>query len=146
MSVQEELLALQQQADGLLQVESTVEWAAENPDSALHAALDWDDEHAAHSWRCHQVRRLIAIHVVDAGNVRQLVSLSIDRVGDGGYRSLGAVLASANMRGVLLADALADLDRVRRKYETLVELAGVWEETERASQKHRPKARKAKQA
>ena len=70
--IKNELLALQQQADnGLLQVERVVAWAEQHPDSALHKSVEWDDEAAGHEWRCHLVRKLIAIHIVNVEGVRE---------------------------------------------------------------------------
>ena len=128
MTIRSELIELQQQAGGLLQVEAAVEWASENTDSALYKSLEWDNDKAGHEWRCHQIRRLIAIHVVNDDGVRQMVSLTIDR-GDGGYRDLDAVMAVPDLRSILLRDALSELERVQKKYEMVSELAKVWEET-----------------
>lgn len=134
-AIRNELLALQQQAGGLLQVEPVVAWAKQNPDSALHASLEWDDSKAGHEWRLHQVRRLIAVHIVNVEGVREMVSLTIDRSKPGGgYRGLGAVLSVPNLRSVLLQDALDELEGVRLKYESVSELAQVWEEVERVRQ------------
>jgi hypothetical protein len=127
MTIKDELVDLQKR-DGILRPEVAVAWAHEHPKSALYASLEWDDTAAAQQYRIWQVRHLIAVHVVNKEGVRQIVSLSIDRTNDGGYRDIHAVLASPPMRAVLLADALAELDRVRLKYDGLVELARVWEE------------------
>lgn len=132
MSIREELLALQLEAGGVLQVEPTVEWARQHPSSALHKSLEWDNAAAGHEWRCHQIRQLIAIHVVSVIGERQLVSLTIDRKEPGGgYRSLTDVLAVPDLREVLLRDALAELQRVQMRYQTLVELSAVWEAVEK---------------
>jgi hypothetical protein len=131
MTIREELLDLQKRHK-ILKPETAVEWARAHPQSALHSSLEWDDSAAANEFRIWQVRRLIAIHIVSETGVRQMVSLTIDRtkVG-GGYRALDDVLASGTMRDVLLADALAELERTRSKYESLVELASVWTEVRR---------------
>ena len=126
--------------DPLIKPETIVEWAHDHPKSALHLALEWDDTKAAQEYRIWQVRRLIAIHVVNKEGVRQLVSLSIDRANEGGYRDINAVLASASMRKTLLNDALAELDRVQLKYETLKELANIWHEVRKVKEKRRKRA------
>jgi hypothetical protein len=136
-SIKDELINLQKEHDGLLQVETIVEWAEQHPDSELYKSLEWDNEKAGHDWRCHQVRRLIAVHVISVDRVREMVSLSIDRHHDGGgYRWIATVMATSNMRQVLLQDALAELERVRKKYESLTELAQVWMQAEKVKQKH----------
>lgn len=128
MTIRSELLDLQAEAGGLLQAERVVRWARENPESSLYRNLEWDDAKAGEQFRIWQVRRLIAIHVVSEQGQRQLVSLTIDRMENGGYRDIFAVIANPSMREVLLADALADLERLRLKYEGLKELVSVWEE------------------
>jgi hypothetical protein len=139
MTIRDELVQLQKR-DGLLRPESAVAWASKHPQSALHGALEWDDSSAAHQYRIWQVRQLIAVHVVNEEGVRQIVSLSIDRVNQGGgYREIGSILASPPLREILLADALAELERVRLKYHGLVELAKVWDEVNRAKTRTRKK-------
>lgn len=141
MTIKSELLELTIQHGGILRAEEVVSWAAENKDSAIHQAIEWRDDVAAQSYRIAQVRQLIAVHVVNEQGVRQLVSLTIDR-GEGGYRTLDAVMQNSNMRQVLLSDALADLERLRAKYGTLQELARVFEEAEAIAAKKSAPARK----
>lgn len=141
--IKDELINLQKEHNGLLQVETIVEWAERHPDSQLHKSLEWDNERAGHDWRCQQVRRLIAIHVTSVDHVREMVSLSIDRHHEGGgYRLIADVMATSNMRQVLLQDALAELDRVKKKYESLTELAKVWDEATKVKQKQASRKRK----
>lgn len=128
MTIRSELLELQTSSGGLLQAEQVVRWARENPESSLYRNLEWDDAKAGEQFRIWQVRRLIAVHVISNEGVRQLVSLTIDRAENGGYRDIYAVIGDTSMREVLLADALADLERLRLKYQRLVELASVWKE------------------
>lgn len=142
MTIKDELLALQLDQKVLV-AEQVVYWAANHPDSALYHSLEWDDTKAAQEYRIWQVRRLIAIHVVNVEGVREMVSLSIDRVNSGGgYRALNTVLESPRMRDVLLADALAELERVQTKYEALVELAQIWaakDRVKRRASRRRPR-------
>lgn len=143
MSIKSELIKLQQK-NGLLRPEDAIEWARSHKDSALYGAIDWNDATAAHSYRLWQVRQLIAVHVVNENNVRRMVSLSIDRVtSGGGYRALDDVMASQSLREVMLTDALAELERIKLKYETLTELAKVWVETEAVKQQQRPRRRRS---
>lgn len=123
-SIAEELLALKGE-DGKINCAEAVKWARKNKSSHLYAALDWDDKHAAEAHRIWQVRSLIAVHIVDAVGTRQFVSLSIDR-SEGGYRPISEVLSTKDLRDVMLSDALAELERMQRKYAHLQELEGVW--------------------
>ena len=119
-----ELLDLKNE-DGLINVDEAEKWAHDNPNSYLHSYLEWDNEVAGRLHRHWQIRTLIAVHIVDAEGSRQLVHLSIDSR-EGGYRPLSDVLGAADLREVMLADALAELNRVERKYKHLQELDQVW--------------------
>ncbi len=63
--------------------------------------------------------------------VRAFVSLSTDRAQGGGYRSIEAVMSSSDMMAVMLADALGELNVLRKKYAKLKALRPVWDAIER---------------
>lgn len=136
-SVAAELTALVGWAQEKLHAEDVVEWARSHPGSALYGSFEWDDTKAAHEYRLGQARRLLAIHIVDQAGDRRLVSLSVDRTAGGGYRRISDVVLDPEKAGVMLQDALSELDRVRRKYEKIKALARVWLEVDNAVQKHR---------
>lgn len=139
--IRQELLALRN-SDGMLPPRVAVQWARENPRSELHAEFEWDDKVAGELFRIDQARRLIAIHVVDSGGHREMVSLSIDRSEKSGYRMMSDVIAKEDLREILLADALAELKRVEQKYAYLTELVQVWaaaQEVEARQSKRRRK-------
>lgn len=138
MTIKQELLALKSASPaGLLHPREAVEWARSNPASALHRALDWDDPHAAENWRIWQVRQLITMHVVNDDGEPQIVSLSIDRKGSGGYRSIDDVVTNRNLSEIMLADALAELERVRLKYARVEALTSIWKEVEQVQTRAR---------
>lgn len=139
--IQAELLALRD-SNGIIDARRAVDWAKQHQDSALYQALEWDDATAAIEYRISQVRRLIAVHIVDAEGHRQVVSLSVDRQQGGGYRSVQDVLSVDDLRAVMLSDALEELQRVQRKYEYLQELAKVWEAAQQVEQETRPRRRR----
>jgi elongation factor P--beta-lysine ligase len=139
MSIKDELLTLQHEHGGILQAEAGVAWARDNPASELYHALEWDDIKAGHQHRLTQMRQLIRVHVRTEEDVRQLISLTIDRVQPGGgYRHIDDVLPVPELRAIMLADAFAELERIRVKYQHLVELANVWLELDRARDRERP--------
>jgi hypothetical protein len=128
MTIQSELEALRDSdPQNILHPERAVAWAHDNPGSALHAALEWDNEIAGNQHRLWQVRRLVKIHVRDARREPTMISLTIDRVSGGGYRRVEDVMAVPDLRAMALAEALSELRRVQRKYHQLRELEGVWE-------------------
>jgi hypothetical protein len=130
-SIAGELLKLRDK-DGKISASAAVEWARRHPKSHLHAALQWDDEIAGEAHRTWQVRSLIAIHIVDTEGARRFVSLSIDR-GEGGYRQISDVMSRADLRKVMLDDALAELERMQKKYRHLQELETVWAARDRVA-------------
>jgi hypothetical protein len=106
---------------------------AERPSSPLHSFFEWDDTEAARQYRLVQARELVRVHVRIIENVKEpvraYVSLSSDRVHGGGYRPILKVLSDTQQRGVLLQDALRELESFRIKYQMLVELGKIFEET-----------------
>lgn len=135
MSIRDELLALQQaDPERMLHVEVAETWARANPESDTHGALEWDDRKAGQQFRYVQLRQLVRIHVVNETREPQFVNLSIDRVQGGGYRSIDDVMPSVSYREIMLRDALAELERLQKKYARLTELAKIWSEMEAARQ------------
>jgi hypothetical protein len=143
MSIESELLQIKGNKEFLIP-EEAVTWAEKHPKSALHKSLQWDDARAGHEYRVWQVRRLIAIHITYEGGERKLVSLKIDRSSPGGYRHMDQIMAREDLWQHMLDDALAELNRVRAKYEALKALKPVWAAVSAVSRK-RAKTRKAKQ-
>ena len=136
-----ELLALKN-SNGVINPAAAVNWAKDNPESQLHASLEWDDTVAGHRWRLWQIRSLISVHIIDSDGGRRFVSLTIDRKHDGsnGYRSLEDVVARPDLRSIMLADALAELERIQARYKKLEELQPVWEQTDKVRSRRRVKA------
>lgn len=112
--IQRELLAIKGNEE-LLRPEAVVVWAQRNPDSTLYQCFEWDDAKAANGYRVWQARRLIALHITTEGGERRTIALVIDRSQGGGYRQIDDVVRVPNLRESMLADALAELNRVRRK-------------------------------
>lgn len=119
--IQQELCALKR-AHKLLKTEAVHRWAQNHPNSAIHKALEWNDAEGAYQYRLIQIGTLIQIHCRDLEGVRTLVSLSIDRVGGGGYRSMTDVLSDKKLSDILLSDAIEDLRRMEDRYKILKDL------------------------
>lgn len=129
--IADELRRIADENNGILMPESVIE-AARPKSSPLHGAFEWDDTEAAHRWRMHQARNLIRVTVEmierdgsEPLRVRTFCSLTPDRV-HGGYRATVAVMRKADTRNQLLADALAELESIERKYSALQELTEVF--------------------
>jgi hypothetical protein len=102
--------------------------AARNPKSPIHDLFEWDDSEAGHRYRLIQARVLIRVAVTVLPTetkdvrVRAFVSLSTDRREEGGYRATVDVMKNDASRRQMLADAFAELDSFRKKFERLREL------------------------
>jgi hypothetical protein len=140
-----ELEVIRNKTGGALQPADVVKFAR-NPKTALHGAFCWDDGEAAEQYRLWQARQVIRVCVtvreeVEGPPVRAYVSLQEDR-GDVGYRLLDDVMSDEEMREQLLAQALAELNRWKVRYQQLRELAPVFEAAENVSRRTRkPKGR-----
>jgi hypothetical protein len=138
MGIRDELVAIQQKDENhVLHAAKAVAWAKAHPESYLYRSLEWNDDVAAHEYRLEQVRKLIRLHVIDERGDPIVVSLSIDRPNGGGYRAMDDVLSTPDLRAIMLRDALAELDRVRKRYNSVKELAEVWEATEKVKSRSR---------
>ncbi len=143
-TIEDELLALRDE-HGLINVNTAHDWAQVNNNSRLHAELVWDDAVAGKRYRLWQLRSLIAVTLVDKSGDRRFVSLSIDRV-TGGYRSIDDIVQRVDLRETMLADSLAELERLRRKYEHLTELSGVWAAASTAATKQKARRKPSSKA
>lgn len=149
MSIRSELEALKDASGELLQVDAIHTWAADNVDSALHASLLWDDEKAGYEFRLSQIRALIRVHISYASAEPQVavISLRQDRASPGGgYRALGAVLATPSLYDALMRDALMDLRTAQKRYAMIRQLEPVWDalaEVERRMQREEAAAHRA---
>lgn len=132
--IREELEVIRQSNGGLLRQEDVVAFAR-SADTALHSQFTWDDGEAAEQFRLIQAAKVIRlqIHVIEEEEtkVRAFVSLSVDRTKNGGYRPITEVMQRGDLQAVMLKDALAELNAIRRKYRALQSLSGVWEAVDR---------------
>lgn len=137
-----ELAQIREQHNGNLRAEDVVEFARDE-NTALHAEFTWDDTEAARQYRLEQARKIIRINVqvlpTARGNITvpMYVSLTSDRIQPGGgYRRLEDVMSDPELRQQFLDQALAEFERVRRKYQNLQELAPIFAAIERVTQQH----------
>ena len=153
MTVQEEFAKIRGNRC-IVAAEEIEGWAKAHPDSAWHGRLEWDDKVAGKKYRIQQVRMILAIEFKDPEVGRTLVSLSIDRPSGGGYRDTVAVLQNSDLVGILLQDALNELERFQKKYQHLQQLTELWPPIGKVTKKWRrkreregrPSVRKARNA
>lgn len=136
MSIETELLSIMGDSE-LLIVEDALDWASSHRNSELAKNLEWDDAKAGHEHRLNQMRKLIAVHVTFSGGERKMVSLTIDRVKPGGgYRDIDDVLRTRSLYDIMLSDALAELERLEKKYQHIKSLQPIWTAVRTARAKH----------
>lgn len=141
--VREELEQLRQNNGGeFVAPAAVVEFAKRNKRAALHKEFEWNNTKAAQQFRLEQARHLIRLYInvieTEGGDIpaRMYVSLEGDRRSKGGgYRTLESVMTNAELRSQLLQQALDELQRVRRKYQTLQELAPIFTAMDRVVQR-----------
>lgn len=137
--VAQELRRLAADNGGLLLPEAVVE-AARPKTSPLHSKFTWDDNQAAQAYRIWQARQLIRIVIEVLPNMdtatEVFVSLSSDRKQEGGYRLVQTVCSHEQMREMMLADALAELQVFTQKYSVLKELTEVFRQAQKLRLKH----------
>jgi hypothetical protein len=104
----------------------------------LHGIFEWNDFRAAEIHRQEQARQIIrSVYVVhETGDdgppkpVRVYVHVHDDE-NEGCYMTTSRVMSDEDLRAQVLADALALLEGVRKRYEHLSELQSVFAEVER---------------
>ena len=143
--VREELEQLREANGGeFVPPAKVVEYARTHKRSALHKEFEWDNTKAAHQHRLEQARHLIRLYVNIVPNqngsevsVPMYVSLVSDRrKPGGGYRTLESVMSTEELREELLQQALDELQRVRKKYQTLQELGPVFAAIDRVARRN----------
>ena len=115
------------QSSGRLEPKAVVD-AARDRKSVLHRHFEWRDEVAAEQYRLDQARSLIrSIHVesVDAESGVARAFLSVHEKSGTAYRSLGDVLASADLQARVLARAEQDLLAFESRYRSLEDVCGI---------------------
>ncbi len=136
--VASELTDLRRQ-DGSYHPSDLVDWAAENPSSALHKEFAWDNKDAGHQWRLFQARRIIKRYAVvtegaDVTDVVPMLSVPSLRHGDdGSYLSKDVVASREDYRLEVLAEVQSKLRSMSSTYASLLpELKSVWAAVKRA--------------
>lgn len=101
------------QRDGKLTAESVLAHAAD-PDSVLHARIEWDDTIAAHEYRLEQCRAIIrSVRIIDHDRpVRAFVFLK----SAGSYTPIDHVLRDEDWRAEIIEQFLADAERFKQRW------------------------------
>ena len=133
-AVAKELERIASEHGGFLKPEDVIE-EAKPKGSPLHDCFTWNNSEAAHQYRLQEARNLIRVVVsYDVSGVQCNTpvkvwhSLTADRQSHVGYRAIGDVMKSGELREQLLADALSEMKKFQMKYQCLSELSNVFKE------------------
>lgn len=143
-AVKDELRLLSQVSEGgLLMPEKIVEYAQQNPTSALHGEFEWDDAKAAQEHRLQQAREMVRVYVTvlpgTLQKVRGFVSVPSDRANGGGYRQTEGILKNDDLRKQMVLDVLKRVEALRSNVAMLPELAPFFHDLAVIIDKHRAK-------
>lgn len=149
--VGEELERIGAANDGQVAPAEVVE-AARPEEAPLHVCFEWDDEVAAELYREDQARAIIRSVVFverigedDPPRVVQAY-VHVDTCGgDACYLPTAIVMSDAELRDQVLADALALLRGVQRRFEHLGELREVFDAIEAFAARQRTHGRERRQ-
>lgn len=141
-----EAIAAIQQRDGTCRPDALVA-AARDEANELHPLFTWDDDEAARRWRRQEARQVInSLRVTLVGYaepVPAFVSVTWSPAGRepiDGYQPITVVRHDAAMRAEAMADALAQLDGLRRRYAAIEALSPVWEAVDAVASTRSPAA------
>lgn len=131
MSWQDELLALVEKNEEITPAE-VLAYAKKHPKSELHSQFVWDDATAGARYRLDQARyllRRVKVTITSVNDsdkqIRVRAFSHVPSAGAGVYRPTANVLK--HNADELLQQALADLNALRRKYESLLTWSKVLE-------------------
>lgn len=102
---------------GVLRSEDVVR-EARSPRSPLHRAFQWDNAKAAHAFRLHQARQLIAVAVTMLGDGEPIRIFAHVRSAGPGYHRLDHIATTASLRQAYLQQLRDDVAALNQKYET----------------------------
>ena len=103
---------------------------ARNANSPLHSFFEWDDSEAAEQYRLSQARGLIravvAVYIDDGmPAIRMKAYVHISEPGAPHYREASHAMSQSKTRGMILQQAMRELQHWRNKYRDLQEFAAL---------------------
>lgn len=102
--------------------------ASRSEQAPLHVCFEWDNEKAAEKWREEQASRIISTITIvgeNANTAGREVRAFIHA--QGSYHPLAVVVSDVDKTAEMLQNALKELSAFRKKYETLSQLAPLFD-------------------
>lgn len=112
-----------------------VDYARENPDSELHKCFQWDDSIAAEAWRRQQARIVCSslVVVIEKGQSDPVSYRILQHDSEKkSYTPVTFTVRNEDAYSRLLKQAKQELAQFRSRYKSIVELAEVIEEIDKA--------------
>ena len=109
---------------------------AENPDSPLHEAFEWDNDAAARQHRLTQARRLIvSIRIINPPTAKPMTAFVSVRDPEHGrtYMPTVQALTSDDLRARLLMEARQMIESLERRYQYLVDAGDILDRLRKAT-------------
>lgn len=104
---------------------------ARDEKTELHKCFEWNDTAAAEKWRMHQARNVACALILKERHDEKKPPLRlVQQTEIGVYRPTVLIMQDKDEYAKLLARALAELNSFKAKYQTLVELDGVFDAIE----------------
>lgn len=104
---------------------------ARDEKTELHKCFEWNDTEAAEKWRMHQARNVACALVLKERHEEKKPPLRlVQQTEIGVYKPTVLIMQDKDEYAKLLARALAELNSFKAKYQTLVELDGVFDAIE----------------
>lgn len=105
--------------------------SARSSRSTIHKLFDWDDQHAADSWRKHQARNVLGdLRVIvesDGEEIPVIAYVSVTVDNSPAYVTSAKAMSEEEYRQEVLNDALRALSGFQRRYNDLLELKPVFD-------------------
>lgn len=142
------ILAIEKR-DGSVTKASLLE-ASRPEDSPTHKCFEWDDHKAAEQWRLNQAGAIIRdlqIEYVDSESdseptvIPMFVNVKPSGLLDEGvYKSAEIAVRNENDNATIISNAIRDLEKFKKKYETIASLKGIISDINSAIEKLKAKA------
>lgn len=101
---------------------------ARDEKTELHKCFEWNDTEAAEKWRMHQARNVACSLIFKERHEEKKPPLRlVQQTEIGVYKPTVLIMQDKDEYAKLLSRALAELNSFKAKYQTLVELDGVFD-------------------
>ena len=125
---------------------------AEDKNSVLHGAFDWNDKSAAKQWRLHTARHLIRSVVIEEQEAEEDIRykpafIHVNTNEGSQYQTLASVMSDEDLKNQVLNRAFKEFETLQKKYQEYEELFKIFRQVgiarrkfDRVNREERPSA------